>query len=186
VEKGGSACRPIASKRAFGPRGFTRGHHVQEEGGPGGFPRGPPWRGQAAPRKGRSYEGRAGTGKKARKRAGKGGGADPPPPVRRKAAALKPRPITAPAIVAPATKLAGNKAEKEKPAGRKAAIPMVNVPPGQPSKASKRRKRAAMRRRLPRSAAIELTVVPGGVGTAPSVADILRRARAEVQCAFRN
>jgi len=76
------------------------------------------------------------------------------------------------------------KAEVSKVAGKKVAKPArigVGVPPSnQPPRKSRRKERAALRRRLPRTAAVGLSVAPVGDGGAPSLAEILRRARTEI------
>jgi len=75
------------------------------------------------------------------------------------------RPSTATAKVAPASrKPTGPKTAVDKPADKKAAKSQgvgTAVPPDQPPKTKRKRKKAAFRRRLLRSAAVGLTVVLG-------------------------
>jgi len=108
---------------------------------------------------------------------------DPPPPVRGRAAGPKPPPMTAPASAGSTAGSASKKAAAGKSAGQKAARPQgagAGVPPDRPLKASKKRKKAAIRRRLPHTAAVGVTVVPGWDGEVPSFTDILKRAKALV------
>jgi len=118
-----------------------------------------------------------------KKKAGKGAGVATPTPVRGAAAAGAQPPVT-PAKPASAVRPAGKKAEVRDAAGNKAAKPGrvgAGVPPtNQPSRRSRRRQRAVLRRRLPRTAAVGLSMEAAGNNGAPTLADILRRARTEI------
>jgi len=122
---------------------------------------------------------RGATGKRVDKgkgrKAGTGGGQTPPPvgewtTVRGRRSA-------------PTTAGAAKAARVEKSAGQKATRPRAAgaaVPPGQSSKAKKKSIKAWIRRRLPRSAAVGLIVVPGGDATAATTNAILKRGMEEV------
>jgi len=118
-----------------------------------------------------------------RKKAGKEGGGNPPPSRAAKAATLKSRPAATPAKVAPPARAAGGRLTAAKPVVNKAARSEgagAAVPPDRPPRQSKKRRRKQLRRRLPRTAAVGLTIVPGGGARTSDPCDILRRARAEV------
>jgi len=71
---------------------------------------------------------------------------------------------------------AGRRKKAAKPVGAGAGVPPSNQPPGQ----SKRAKKAASRKRLPRTAAVGVTTVSVGGAEAPMVADMMRKMRERV------
>jgi len=70
-------------------------------------------------------------------------------------------------------KTAGRRKKAAKPVGAGAGVPPTNQPPGP----SKRVKKAASRKRLPRTAAVGVTAVSVGGVEAPKVADVMRKVR---------
>jgi len=95
---------------------------------------------------------------------------------------MEQRPQPAPTKTAPGVKTPG-KAAAGKMAVKKASTPRgagAAVPPDRPLKESKGREKSLIRRRLPRTAAVGLTVVPGGPATASTVNDILKRVQTEI------
>jgi len=180
--------RPATSARTGPSRTYIRVHHVWKEEGLCDFLRSPPpfRRGQANSRKDRSFECGGGAGQKdGKKKASKGGAVDSVPiPVRSEAATMSiRRPSTATAKAAPAPrKPAGLKATVDKPAGKKAAKSQgigTVVPPDQFPKTKRKRKKAAFRRHLLRSAAVGLSVVPGSYANL-SMTRIIKRVRTDV------
>jgi len=89
------------------------------------------------------------------------------------------RPLPAPTKIAPGGKTPG-KAVAGKTSGRKASIPRGAGAADRPPKESKGKEKSLIRRRLPRTAAVGLTVVPGGPATASTVNDILKRVQTEI------
>jgi len=114
-----------------------------------------------------------------KKKKGKGVGAETPTPARSGTAA-RARPTGTPAKPASTMRPVGQQAGGRKTAGGKAAnpkgagagVPPLNQPPGK-----SRRKRAAIRKRLPRTSAVGLTVASVDGREAPTMGDIMRRAR---------
>jgi len=121
--------------------------------------------------------------KHVKKKDGEGKGVAPPQPARRGSVARK-QPPQAPTKAVAAVRPA------EQPAARRRRTPVDKgtasgkigpaVPADQSIRKRRRRVRAALRRRLPRSAAVGLTAVPGPDGEAPTLADIVRKARTAV------
>jgi len=114
-----------------------------------------------------------------KKKKGKGVGAEMPTPARTGTAA-RARPTGTPAKPASTVRPVGQQAGGRKTAGGKAAnpkgagagVPPLNQPPGK-----NRRKKAAIRKRLPRTSAVGLTAASVGGREAPKMKDIMRRAR---------
>jgi len=99
----------------------------------------------------------------------------------RSGTAARARPTGTPVKPATTVRPVGQQAGGRKTAGDKAANPKgagAGVPPSnQPPRKSRRKKAAAIRKRLPRTSAVELTVASVGGREAPTMGAIMRRAR---------
>jgi len=122
--------------------------------------------------------------KKKKKKQGRGVGAETPPPIRGTAATrarapetpAKPASVVCPTEVqAGASKTVGKKAAKLKGVAG-TGVPSVNQPPEK----SEGKKRPAMRRCPPRTAAIRLTMVSVGSAAPPKYAEAMQKAREEI------
>jgi len=137
---------------------------------------------ERTPAKTASVAGTAGaSSRKKSKKVEKGVGVETPTPVQSRSVTRARLPVT-PTTPASAVHPAESKTSMRKTAGKKKAakpvragteVPSFNQPPAQ----SKRRKKSAIRRRLPRTAAVGVTAVPVGGAEAPKVAEIMRRVR---------
>jgi len=120
-----------------------------------------------------------------KKKKRKGVGVETPTPARSQAASARrrstPGPISTPAsTVRPVGQQAGR---SRKTAVKKAAKPRgagAGVPPNQPPRTSRRKRKLAIRRRLPRTAAVGLTATSVEGKEAPKYADVMRTVRAAV------
>jgi len=120
--------------------------------------------------------------KKGGKKVGKGVGIDTPTPVPSRSA-IRARPPMTPTTPSSAARPADKKTsgwktarrrkKAAKPAGAGVGVPPSNQPPGP----SRRVKKAAIRKRLPRTAAVGVTVVSVGGAEASKVADVMRKVR---------
>jgi len=121
---------------------------------------------------------KAGASSRKKKKKGSGVGVETPTPTQARSAARARTPGT-PTVTAPAVRPAGTRAGGRNSAVKKAAKP-VGAGTGVPSdqlRRKKKRKKKAIRKRLPRTAAVAVTMVAVGDREAPKFSEVMRNMR---------